>query len=111
MTDKCTKPIVTMQPFIIHAQPGALRYLKDIGFKTFDRWWDESYDTEKDHNIRYQKLTDLYLKFSQISHSELADMMFEMYDILEYNKHYYDEYKDTSKYLYDFYKILESSFI
>ena len=110
MTDKCTKPIVTMQPFIIHAQPGALRYLKDIGFKTFDKWWDESYDTEKNHNIRYQKLIDLYYKFSKASHSELAEMMFEMYDILEFNKHYYDEYKDTSVYLSNFYKKLKISF-
>ena len=110
MTDKCTKPIVTMQPFIIHAQPGALQYLKDVGFKTFDRWWDESYDLEKDHNIRYQKLIDLYYKFSKASHSELADMMFEMYDILEYNKHYYDEYKDNSHYLKNFYKKLEILF-
>lgn len=110
MTDKCTKPIVSMQPFILHAQPGALQYLKDIGFKTFDKWWDESYDLDKDHNLRYNKLLSLYRKFTKASHSELSDMLFEMYDTLEYNKHHYDEYKDGSKQLESLYKKIKYTF-
>lgn len=110
MTDKCTKPIVSMQPFILHAQPGALQYLKDIGFKTFDKWWDESYDLDKDHNLRYKKLLDLYRKFTKASHSELTEMLYEMYDVLDFNKNHYDEYKDGSEQLQDFYKKIKYTF-
>ena len=110
MTDKCTKPIVSMQPFVLHAQVGALQYLKDLGFKTFDKWWDEGYDLEKDHSTRYNQLINLYSKFSKASHTELSEMLYEMYDILEYNKNFYDEYKDSSKQLQDFYEKIKYAF-
>ena len=110
MTDKCTKAIVMGNPFILHAQPGALQYLKDCGFKTFDKWWDESYDAEKDHITRKNKLYNLYTKFSNMPHQNLAEMMFEMYDVLKYNRDFYNEFKDGSKHYNEFYKNLNEMF-
>jgi hypothetical protein len=37
-------------------------------------------------------------------------MLYEMYDILEYNKNFYDEYKDSSKQLQDFYEKIKYAF-
>ena len=110
MTDKCTKAIVMANPFILHAQPGALSYLKDCGFKTFDKWWDESYDNDKDHDSRKNKLYNLYQKLSNTSHKELAVMLYEMYDILEYNRDYYNDFKDGSKHYNEFYNKLNMMF-
>ena len=110
MTDKCTKAIVMANPFILHAQPGALSYLKDCGFKTFYKWWDESYDNDKDHNSRKNKLYNLYQKLSNTSHQELTEMLYEMYDVLEYNRDHYNDFKDGSKHYNKFYKKLNMMF-
>ena len=110
MTDKCTKAIVMGSPFILHAQPGALQYLKECGFKTFDKWWDESYDLEKDHITRKNKLYNLYYKLSNTSHQELSQILYEMYDILKYNRNHYNEYKDNSKHYTELYQKLNNMF-
>ena len=110
MTDKCTKAIVMANPFILHAQPGALGYIKDCGFKTFDKWWDESYDTEKNHTERKNKLYKLYYDLSKMSHSQLANMLYEMYDILEYNRDHYNTYKDSSKHYNELHEFLYNLF-
>jgi len=110
MTDKCTKAIVMANPFILYAQPGALGYLKDCGFKTFDKWWDESYDTEKNHTERKNKLYKLYYNLSKMSHNQLANILYEMYDILEYNRDHYNTYKDSSKHYNEFHEFLYNLF-
>jgi hypothetical protein len=48
ITEKTVKPITCGQPFIIMGNWNSLKKLKELGFKTFDKWWDESYDDEKD---------------------------------------------------------------
>jgi hypothetical protein len=52
LTEKVFKPIINFQPFLFVAFPGALQLLKELGFKTFDGFIDESYDNETDeiHN-------------------------------------------------------------
>ena len=37
-------------PFVMVSKKGTLKYLRDIGFKTFGDFWDESYDDEEDDN-------------------------------------------------------------
>jgi hypothetical protein len=46
ISEKTLKPIYCLQPFIILGNVGILKKLKEYGFKTFDKWWDESYDDE-----------------------------------------------------------------
>jgi hypothetical protein len=43
-TEKTTRPIIAKTPFIVMGPKNYLSNLKKIGFKTFSRWWDESYD-------------------------------------------------------------------
>jgi hypothetical protein len=43
-TEKIFKPIWCMQPFVIVGFQDSLKYLKSLGYKTFDNWIDESYD-------------------------------------------------------------------
>ena len=44
LSEKTYKPIYMCQPFIIFGNPNSLKKLKELGYKTFDKWWDESYD-------------------------------------------------------------------
>jgi thymidylate synthase len=93
-TKKIFKPIVARRPFILVASPGNLAYLKSYGFRTFDSWIDESYDSEPDHYIRIEKITNEIEKLCKLSKTELDAMYADMQDTLEYNhQHFYKEFK------------------
>jgi hypothetical protein len=95
LTEKIFKPIATRRPFILVAAPGNLAYLKSYGFKTFDRWIDESYDNELDHDVRIQKISDQLARLCAMSWDELMNMYEEMQEVLEYNhQHFYGKFKE-----------------
>ena len=95
LTEKVFKPIVAQRPFILVAAPGNLAYLKSYGFKTFDRWIDESYDLEPDHYIRIEKITFEIARLCAMSPALLEQMYKEMSEVLEYNRqHFYTTFKD-----------------
>lgn len=58
-TEKIYKPIWCLQPFILVAAPHSLEYLRSLGFQTFDRWWDESYDTVEGFQPRLEAICKL----------------------------------------------------
>lgn len=64
LTEKSYKPIFYKQPFIMLSSPGSLRALKEQGFKTFDKLWNESYDDEKDHTKRFFMILDIIKEIS-----------------------------------------------
>lgn len=47
MTEKIMRPIIQRRPFIIQGPKFFIENLKILGFKTFDSWWDESYDIDE----------------------------------------------------------------
>lgn len=95
LTEKIFKPIVARRPFMLLAAPGNLEYLKRYGFKTFDRWVDESYDSEPDPNVRVKMVTDQIKKMCEMSTAELQVMYTEMQETLDYNyDHFYGKFKE-----------------
>ena len=95
LTEKVFKPIVARRPFLLVAAPGNLAYLKSYGFRTFDRWVDESYDLETDHYIRIEKITAEIARLCAMSPELLEQMYSEMQEVLEYNfNHFYNGFKD-----------------
>lgn len=95
LTEKVFKPIVAQRPFFLVAAPGNLAYLKSYGFRTFDRWIDESYDLETDHYIRIEKITAELSRLCAMDRKQLEQMHAEMQETLEYNfTHFYTTFKD-----------------
>jgi len=95
LTEKIFKPIVARRPFFLVGAPGNLAYLKSYGFRTFDRWIDESYDSEQDPDQRLIKIVDELDKLCKLPESELMKMYNEMQDILEYNfQWFYNGFKE-----------------
>ena len=86
-TEKTDKAITAGQPFIIFAGgPHYLKKLKELGFKTFDKWWDESYDNELDYQVRLEKIKTLIKKLSLLSLDECHEMYNEMLPHLIHNQ-------------------------
>ena len=59
LTEKTLKPIMVGMPFVLMAGPKYLEKLKSLGFKTFDKLWDESYDQIIDFEDRVRAIIKL----------------------------------------------------
>ena len=95
LTEKVFKPIVARRPFMLCAAPGNLAYLKRYGFKTFNRWIDESYDTELDNDLRIKKIVTEVKRISDLSSEDKKKMYNEMSEVLEYNfNHFFKDFKE-----------------
>ena len=86
ITEKTYKPIAYMQPFIMVGSCGSLKHIKDMGFKTFDAYWDESYDLEKDDIKRLTMIMDLVESISNWSEEKKVQFSHDVESILEYNQ-------------------------
>lgn len=84
-TEKTYKPIYMCQPFIMFGNPNSLKKLKEYGFKTFDRWWDESYDEELDLDVRLQKLTKVLEEIAGWDFEKCYQITNEMEDVFIHN--------------------------
>jgi len=84
-SEKVYWPMQYKTPFIMVAPPYTLQYMKEMGFKTFDKWWDESYDTTTNHLQRFKKICDLIDYIETLSYDELFEMHKDMYGVLEHN--------------------------
>jgi hypothetical protein len=98
-SEKTYKPIVAKQPFIMYGNPHSLKYLKSIGFKTFDKWIDESYDDEKDFENRLDKVLKVCTDISNMDVSDLYKIRKEMDSVLEHNYNVFFELTDLKNFL------------
>jgi hypothetical protein len=85
ISEKTIKPIIAKRPFILASTPYSLALLKDMGFKTFSEFWDESYDEVTDHSERINLILDLIDYLNSIPLKNLKKMNKRMKRILEFN--------------------------
>lgn len=85
LTEKIFKPIVARRPFFLVAAPGNLAYLRSYGFRTFDRWVDESYDSETDPDQRIIKIIQEVERLCKLSPADLQTIYADMQETLDYN--------------------------
>jgi len=84
-TEKILKPIMHFHPFFLIGSPYILHHLKKYGFRTFDNWWDESYDTMENDDERLLSVINQIQIVSNLSNSDLYKMLEEMRDVLIHN--------------------------
>jgi hypothetical protein len=88
-TEKIFKPILFFQPFLLHANKGSLTVLKNLGFMTFDRWWDENYDELPNGTKRFEAMLRVILEISQWSINKINQVYQEMLPVLEHNHNHF----------------------
>jgi len=84
-SEKTVDTIRLGKPFILVAPYRTLSLLKQLGFKTFDKWWDESYDMQINPEKRLRKIIKVIDKISNLSYNELNTMYRDMRPVLEHN--------------------------
>lgn len=87
-TEKLLNPITVLQPFIIVSMYGYLEYIKNLGFKTFEPFIDESYDYEKNDAKRLQIICLEIKRLSKLSLEEIHNWYISIIPILEYNRNH-----------------------
>ncbi len=85
MSEKIFKPMLCHQPFVVASHPNSLAQLKQLGFKTFDKWWDEHYDTIVTPTARMEAICKLTQELTNKSDSEWLEMYKDMQEVLEHN--------------------------
>ena len=108
LTEKVFKPIANFQPFLFLAYPGALKVLKNLGFKTFENHFDESYDDETEEASRSNMIYKEISRLCSMSKEEIHQWYWSMQDTLIHNYyHLLSIYKtepkgrELIKYLHD----------
>jgi hypothetical protein len=85
LTEKTLRPIGAITPFIIHGPVNFLQNLKELGYKTFDRWWSEEYDMYG-HQLRIYKIQEVIRQISSWSIEKIQTINEEMQPILKHNR-------------------------
>ena len=88
-TEKTFRSISIKQPFFLLGGKNSLKYLKSLGYKTFDKWWDESYDNFDDIYDRTYQAFLIIKKISKLDKKSLFLMISEMQEVLEHNFNHY----------------------
>ena len=78
-------PIYQGHPIIQFGPYKSLERMKEQGFKTFDKWWDESYDDIEDGWERFEAVLSLVHKVSKLPKHKVLGMLDEMSDTLQHN--------------------------
>lgn len=87
-TEKTWKAIVSKSPFMIVGARYSLKKLQEFGFKTFDTWWDETYDLQARPTERIEQMVLELTRLSKLDNSTLNQMKKEMQQVTEFNYHH-----------------------
>ena len=89
ITDKPFNGVACLQPFIVFSCVGYLKYIKKLGFKTFDDFIDESYDEISDNGERFVALCNELDRIKNIPLDEIHKWYISIKDRLIYNRNHY----------------------
>jgi hypothetical protein len=86
LSEKIWKPIVHGHPFILAGPHNSLKFLKNMGFQTFHPIINESYDSEKNPNIRLSMIFDEIKRLNSYTVEELSEIVKQLLPRLKHNK-------------------------
>jgi hypothetical protein len=86
LSEKIFKPIAVGHPFIFVSVPKALEALRNLGYKTFHPFIDETYDSQFDNEIRMKKILKEIERLCNMSSQEIIDFIRNVKPICEHNQ-------------------------
>jgi hypothetical protein len=85
-TEKQMKPMLNYQPYIAVTTVHTLRYLRAVGFKTFEPFIDSGYDAISDPAERMQAIFGQIDRLGQLGPAAARDLYFDCLPVLEHNR-------------------------
>lgn len=93
LTEKVLKPICHNQFFIIIGPPHSLKKLKELGYKTFSRLIDESYDDIEDSEERINAIIELCTEIALMPQKDLHKLYVNLKAEIIHNSNFFNESK------------------
>jgi hypothetical protein len=84
-TEKFYKPVLAGHPFVVCANRGFYRDLRNMGFKTYGDWIDERFDLIDNGQQRIERLVE---QVAWLVKQDLAKFWAETYQVRLYNQHH-----------------------
>lgn len=84
-TEKTVRPIIGQKPFLVYGPKHYLTNLKKLGFRTFGKFWDESYDKYEGAE-RWIRMQYVIQQLNAWSDHEWQDILGELIGIIQHNK-------------------------
>ena len=84
-SEKIFKPIKMRHPFILLSTPHFLETLRDIGYKTFHPYINESYDSIVDDNDRLLAIVNEITRLSKFTDEQWIEFSHAIQEIVEHN--------------------------
>jgi hypothetical protein len=85
ISEKPLKSLVNFQPSIILGNPGSVAFTRQLGFQSFDGYFDEAYDDETDPAVRFQMVAAECLRLCALSDEALHRLEREWAEVLVHN--------------------------
>ena len=89
LSEKVAKPLLNLHPFIVMSTPYTLKKLRELGFKTFGSFIDETYDEVKDNKKRVELIFKELDKIRNTPIDELKGWWESIVPILEHNQKHF----------------------
>lgn len=93
ITEKTFRHIRDGHPMLWVSAPYTIDMLRYMGFQTFARWWDESYDTILDPLQRLNAVIDVLKRLCTLTADQRRQMFNEMIPTLEHNQRVLQSFK------------------
>ena len=84
--EKIWRPMLMRTPFMVQGPANLIVNLRQLGFQTFDKWWDEGYSEDPD-GCHVPAMIENIKQLSKLSLSELEIMYRDMTSVLDHNLH------------------------
>lgn len=112
VTEKTYKAIAYKHPFIIIGPKSFLKYVKELGYKTFHPLINESYDNIEDPVMRFEAIISELKRIADMSVWELKKFQKEINKITEYNHSIHNsnfEYLDSKTTLFSYINLFDKN--
>lgn len=88
LTEKTWKAMLYKMPFMIVGGKHSLLKLKEFGFKTFDNFWDESYDNLDFAADRIDAIINNLNDLAELNKNQIDNLHKEMLPLVEHNQNH-----------------------
>ena len=85
ITEKMYKPIACKKPFIVFGPQYMLEDMRSMGYKTFNNFINESYDTEESSEKRLEMIVDEITRILSLPDNEYQSIVNSIQAICNYN--------------------------
>lgn len=89
-SEKTWRPVRLLTPFIVHGPANYLQHIRDMGFKTFDGWWNEGY-SECDPIWQLKLIKEIVDDIATWSMDKCQQVYEEMQPVLHHNKKHLEQ--------------------